>query len=176
MNINIRQESSEDYGQVFGLIKDAFKTELFSHFTEQLLVERLRTSDAFISELAMVAEMEGEIIGHILLTTIKINNNKVSYESLALAPVSVKPAYQNKGVGGQMILQAHAKAIELGYKSIVLLGHQDYYPRFGYQKASVFGIKLPFDVPDENCMAVELVENGLAGVNGIVEYPKGFNE
>lgn len=174
MKIIIRQETAKDFPYVFELIKDAFKTEPFSDFTEQFLVERLRKSNAFIPELSMVAELEGEIIGHILLTKIKINTTNESFNSLALAPVSVKPAYQNKGIGGQLILQAHAKAIELGYKSVVLLGHQDYYPRFGYKKASKFGIKLPFDVPDENCMAIELVENGLAGVSGTVEYSKEF--
>jgi len=174
MQINIRKESIEDYKQVFALIKEAFITEPFSDFTEQFLVERLRKSDAFIPELSMVAELEGEIIGQILLTKIKIKTKDESFNSLALAPVSVKPSFQNKGIGGQLILQAHAKAIELGYKSVVLLGHQEYYPRFGYEKASKFGITLPFDVPDENCMAIELVEEGLNGVSGMVEYPKEF--
>ncbi len=174
MKVDIRKELEEDYKQVFTLIENAFKNEPFSDYTEQFLVERLRTSDAYVPELSMVVELEGEVIGHILLTKIKIVNDSQSFNSLALAPVSVKPDYQNKGVGGQLILQAHAKAIELAYKSIVLLGHQDYYPRFGYEKASNFGIKLPFDVPDENCMAIELVEGGLKGVSGMVEYPKEF--
>ncbi len=174
MKIVIRQETPTDFPFVFVLIKEAFKNEPFSDFTEQFLVERLRKSATFIPELSMVAELEGEIIGHIILTEIKIVNDFQSFDSLALAPVSIKPDYQNKGIGGQLILQAHAKAIELGYKSVVLLGHKDYYPRFGYEKASKFAIKLPFDVPDENCMAIELVEGGLNGVTGMVEYPKEF--
>ncbi len=174
MKIIIRQETPPDFSFVFALIKESFKNEPFSDFTEQFLVERLRKSAAFIPELSMVAELGGEIIGHIILTKIKIVNGSQSFDSLALAPVSVKPDYQNKGIGGQLILQAHAKAIELGYKSVVLLGHQSYYPRFGYEKASKFGIKLPFDVPDENCMAIELLEGGLEGVSGLVEYPKEF--
>ncbi len=174
MKIIIRQEIPKDFSFVFSLIKEAFKTEPFSDFTEQYLVERLRKSDAFIPALSLVAELEDEIIGHILLTKIKIVNNSQSCDSLALAPVSVMPNHQNKGIGAQLILQAHAKAIELGYKSIILLGHEGYYPRLGYEKASKFGIKLPFDVPDENCMAIELVEGGLNGVSGTVEYPKEF--
>lgn len=176
MEINLRQETSEDYEQVFNTVKEAFKTEPFSDFTEQYLVDRLRKSDAFIPELSIIAEQNKEIIGHVLITKINIINKSKSFKSLALAPVSVKPAYQNKGVGGQLILTAHAKAIELGYKSIVILGHEDYYPRFGYERASKFDIKLPFEAPDENCMAIELVENGLEGVRGLVEYPKEFNE
>lgn len=176
MEINLRQETSEDFGQVFNIIKEAFKTEPFSDFTEQFLVDRLRKSEAFIPELSIVAEIGDKIVGHILMTKIKVINNTSSFQSLALAPVSVKPAYQNKGIGGQLILMAHAKAIELGYKSIVLLGHEYYYPRFGYERASKFDIKLPFDdAPDENCMAIELIQDGLKGVNGIVEYPKEFN-
>lgn len=176
MEINLRLESRDDYDRVFSVIKEAFKTEPFSDFTEQFLVERLRKSDAFIPELSIVAEKAGEIIGHILLTKIKIKNGLHTFNSLALAPVSVMPKYQNKGIGGQLILEAHTKAIELGYKSIILLGHEDYYPRFGYKSASKFDIKLPYDVPDENCMAIELVENGLKGVSGLVEYPKEFEE
>lgn len=73
-----------------------------------------------------------------------------------------------------LIEQAHQKARELGYKSIVLLGQEKNYPRFGYQQADTFGINLPFDVPKENCMAVELTKGGLDGVRGMVEYPKEF--
>ena len=75
-----------------------------------------------------------------------------------------------------LIEEAHQRAKDLGFKSVVLLGHADYYPKFGYRKASEFGIKLPFDVADEYCMAIELTTNGLAGVQGLVEYPKEFFE
>lgn len=175
MEIKLRQENIEDFEQVFNIIEEAFKTEPFSDFTEQYLVERLRKSGAFIPELSIVAENEHEIIGHVLITKIKIINDANSFESLALAPVSVKPAYQNKGIGGQLILTAHAKAMALGYTSIVILGHEDYYPRFGYERASKFDIELPFEAPDENCMAIELVEGSLKEVNGMVEYAKEFN-
>jgi predicted N-acetyltransferase YhbS len=105
---------------------------------------------------------------------VKIKDGKNEFVSLALAPVSVLPEMQGKGVGTMLIEQAHQKARELGYKSIVLLGHEKYYPRFGYQQADTFGINLPFDVPKENCMAVELTKGGLDGVRGMVEYPKEF--
>ncbi len=60
--------------------------------------------------------------------------------------------------------------------SIILLGHENYYPKFGYEKASKYGIVIPFDAPDENCMAIEFVKNGLKGVSGNVEYPNEFYE
>lgn len=147
-----------------------------SDHKEQFLVERLRKSSAFIPELSLVAEIGNKIVGHILLTKLKIKNDQNEFDSLALAPVSVLQEYQGKGVGKMLIEQAHKEAKRLGYKSIVLLGHEKYYPRFGYQQADKFGIKLPFEVPKENCMVIELMEGGLNGVRGTVEYPKEFNE
>ena len=176
MQVTIRQEKPEDYKAVFRLIEKTFESLQLSDHKEQFLVERLRKSSAFVPELSMVAEIRNEIVGHILLTNIKIKKDQNEFESLALAPISVLPAYQGKGIGGMLIEQAHKRAREIGYKSIVLLGHEEYYSRFGYQQADKFGIELPFDVPKENCMVMELIEGGLNGVNGTVEYPKEFNE
>lgn len=176
MVITIRQEGTQDYKAVFELIEKAFKSEQFSDHKEQFLVERLRQSNAFIPELSMVAEIENVVVGHILLTKLKIKNDQHEFDSLALAPVSVLPGYQRKGIGGLLIESAHIKAKELGHRSIILLGHKNYYPKFGYQQADKFGIELPFEAPKENCFAIELFENGLKGVNGIVEYPIEFNE
>jgi len=78
------------------------------------------------------------------------------------------------GIGGKLIIQAHTIAKEKGYKSVILLGHEKYYPKFGYVIADKFGIELPFEAPKENCMAIELIEGGLKDVNGVVEYPKEF--
>jgi predicted N-acetyltransferase YhbS len=113
-------------------------------------------------------------LGHILLTKIKIKNNGHEFQTLILAPVSVLPEFQHQEIGSQLIVEAHQKATELGYKSVILVGHENYYPRFGYKKASEFGIIQPFDVPEENNLVVELVENGLDGVSGTVEYPACF--
>lgn len=176
MKLTIRKEESEDFESVFNLIEKAFESEQMSDHQEHFLVERLRKSDAFIPELSMVAEIENRIVGHILLTKLKIKNEQDEFNSLALAPVSVLPEYQGKGIGGRLIKEAHKNAKELGYQSIVLLGHEKYYPKFGYKRADRFGIELPFEVPKENCMAIELIEDGLKGVKGIVEYPKEFNE
>jgi len=176
MEIVIRQEEPADYPAVFDLIEAAFQPEPMSDHQEQFLVERLRRSSAFVSELSLVAEHDGVIVGHILLTKITIQNEDESFDSLALAPVSVLPLYQRKGVGGKLIREAHQRAKSLGFRSIVLLGHQDYYPRFGYEPASKYGIKLPFDVPEENCMVVELTPGGLNGVKGVVKYANEFFE
>ncbi|TYR31764.1 N-acetyltransferase [Sphingobacterium phlebotomi] len=176
MKITIRQEKPKDFKIVFKVIEEAFEPIQYSDHNEQFLVDRLRKSKAFIPELSIVAEVDHRIVGHILLTKLKIKNDQHEFDSLALAPVSVVPAYQGKGIGGLLIKEAHTKARTLGHHSIVLLGHEKYYPKFGYKQADYFGIELPFDVPKENCMAIELTKNGLAGVSGIVEYPKEFHE
>lgn len=176
MEIKIRQENPNDYKAVFNVIEKAFKDEIYTDHKEQFLVERLRKSDAFIPELSLVAEVDGKVAGHILLTRLKIVNGNKVFNSLALAPVSVLPEFQGKGVGGALINYAHEKARELGHASIILLGHEKYYPKFGYKRADSLGIELPFDVPKENCMAIELLENGLKDVSGTVEYPKEFSE
>ncbi|MCL1671977.1 GNAT family N-acetyltransferase [Elizabethkingia ursingii] len=177
MNILFRQENKNDYAAVFNLIQRAFEKEEMSDHSEQYLVERLRNSEAFIPELSIVAEINQNIAGHILLTRIKVINNKnEEFDSLALAPVSVLPEYQGKGIGGKLIETAHKKAKELGFGSVILLGHENYYPRFGYEIAKKYGIKLPFEVPDENCMAIELIKGALEGVEGTVVYPKAFFE
>ncbi|KUY20737.1 GCN5 family acetyltransferase [Elizabethkingia miricola] len=177
MNILFRQENKNDYAAVFNLIQRAFEKEEMSDHSEQYLVERLRNSEAFIPELSIVAEINQNIAGHILLTRIKVVNNKnEEFESLALAPVSVLPEYQGKGIGGKLIETAHKKAKELGFGSVILLGHENYYPRFGYEIAKKYGIKLPFEVPDENCMTIELIKGTLEGIEGTVVYPKAFFE
>jgi len=174
--MNIRREEIKDYKEVFKLIANAFENEVYTDHKEQFLVERLRKSEAFIPELSLVAEIDGEITGYILLTKIKIINNDIQKTSLALAPVAVLKKYQGKGIGGKLIEEAHRKAKELGFDSVILLGHEKYYPKFGYEMTKNYGIKLPFEVPDENCMLIELTENALKGITGTVEYPKEFYE
>ncbi|MET1259587.1 N-acetyltransferase [Flagellimonas sp. DF-77] len=174
MKIIIRQEHQNDHETVFKLIQTAFAEAEFSDHREQFLVERLRNSQAFIPELSLVAEKDDALVGHILLTRIHIEHNHQRFDSLALAPVSVLPRYQGQGIGGCLIMEAHQRAKAMGHRSVVLLGHAAYYPKFGYRPAHEFGIELPFEVPKENCMAIELVDQGLALVQGRVVYPKEF--
>lgn len=175
MDVIIRTEVKQNFKAVFEVIKNAFENEEYSDHKEHYLVERLRSSDAFVPELSLVAAVKNEIVGYILLTKINIvDANGNSYSSLALAPVAVLQSHQDKGIGRKLIEAAHKKAKDLGFSSVVLLGHESYYPRFGYKPANEFGIKLPFDVPDANCMAIELQENSLQNINGVVRYPKEF--
>lgn len=176
MEVLIRREEHGDHDKVFVLVEKAFRGIEHSDNREHFLVERLRRSDAFIPELSLVAEVDSEIVGHILLTKIQVKNENNSFDSLALAPVSVLPEFQGKGIGGKLIAEAHSRAKELGHGSVILLGDPAYYQRFGYKPAKTFNIVLPFEGVEDFSMAVELVENALQNVSGTVVYPKEFYE
>lgn len=175
MNISVRQEIPSDYPLTERVIQKAFANVEISDKTEHDMVARLRRSEAFVPELSLVAEDE-EIVGHILLTKVKIKKEEYSTESLALAPVSVLPEYQNKGVGTRLMNEALKVAKESGFQSVIVLGHPAYYPKFGFKPASLWGIKAPFEVPDDVFMALELKGNVLDKVSGVVEYPRAFFE
>lgn len=172
--MNIRQELPQDYAAVFDLIRTAFESETHSDHQEQYLVDRLRKSKDFIPELSFVAEIDGQLIGYLLLSKIQIVSDSTTMEALALAPVAVHPHYQNQGIGSSLIRHAHSKAQALGFDTIVVLGHETYYPKFGYEKAKDYGIILPFEVPEENCMVIGLTKDALKNKSGVVVYPKEF--
>ena len=174
MSLIVRQEKNDEIKLADSVVERAFKDEIFSNHTEHFLTARLRKSEDFIPQLSLVAELEGEIIGHIMFSRLTIESIDDSVESLALSPVSVLPQYQREGVGSKLIVEGLRKAKELGYKSVIVLGHDNYYPRFGFKAASKWGIRATFDVPDELFMALELEIGGLHKVNGVVLYPPEF--
>lgn len=177
MDILIRQERTAECSITEEMIKKAFLNEKNSDNSEHVLVNRIRKLDAFIPELSLVAVNQHQgVLGHILLSKIKIVASDRAVESLALAPISVIPGYQNKGIGSQLMHVALNNAKDLGYHSVIVLGHKDYYPKFGFKPASLWNIQAPFDVPDDVFMALELTENALKDVQGVVHYSKAFLE
>ncbi len=174
MNINIRQENENDYANVYNVVQTAFANTEHSDGDEQNLVTRLRKSEAFVPELSLVAEVDGEIVGHIMFTKIRIGDSDVL--ALGLAPLAVLPELQRSGIGGKLIEEGHKIAKELGYVYSIVLGHEEYYPRFGYKPASIYGIKPPFPVSDENFMAIKLIKDETSTINGVVSYAKEFFE
>jgi len=170
-HITIRKEQLEDRQAVYTVHRLAFGQD-----EEAILVDRLRENkQAFIPDLSLVATFGQEITGHILFTEIRIvNGNGEEFASLALAPVSVAPGFQRKGIGSMLIRHGLEVAGQLGYRSAVVLGHATYYPRFGFRPAKTWDIKAPFNVPDDAFMATELVKDGLSGVSGTVRYPDEF--
>jgi len=174
MQLIIRQEQAKDHATVFQIVEKAFKTMKYSSHTEQFIVEKLRKSDAFIPELSLVAELEGKLVGYIILSKIHIDNGGNLVNALSLGPVAVLPKLHKQGIGGQLIKTAHKIAKSLGHEIIILLGHKDYYPRFGYEMTNKYGIELPFGSAPENCMVLGLNPDSLKGVSGKVIYSKPF--
>lgn len=167
--LEIRQENKNDYEEVYNVIKTAFETAEHSDGTEQDLVVALRKSNSFIPELSLVAVQDNKIIGYILFTKIVIGK----YEELALAPLGILPEYQKRGIGTKLIEEGHKIAKNLGYHYSIVLGSEKYYPKLGYIPASQYGIIAPFEVPNENFMAIKL-NNTNKEITGVVKYAKEF--
>ena len=118
---------------------------------------------------------EKQIVWYILLTEVKIDSDTQSVTSLSVAPLAVLPEFQRKGIGGGMLIQyANQRAALLGHGTAVVLGHKEYYPRFGYRKAIDLGIEFPFEVSHEYCMVAELIPGATENVKGMVCYPTDF--
>jgi predicted N-acetyltransferase YhbS len=174
-DIHIRKEEIFDYNEVIELTAKAFKNMPYADGDEEKLVERLREAPTFNRELSLVAVSEGKILGHILFTPAIIDNEQKQFQILVLGPVSVLPEFQKQGIGCDLIKAGHQKAIECGFNSVILIGHPQYYPRFGYKPASGWGIKTHYQLPsDDVFMAVELAENALKNVSGTVIFPPEF--
>ncbi len=172
MQIVIRKEEHSDFNSVFDI-----NCLAFDRLDEARLVNRLRKSRMFIPELCLVSVAEEKIVGHILFTILKIKDELGnSYESLALAPMAVPPDMQKMGIGSLLVKAGLEKARDLGYGSVIVLGHEHYYPRFGFKPAANWQITAAFEVPSKNFMAVELVQGALWGVRGVVQYADEFAE
>lgn len=179
MEILIRKETKEDYDQIREVIKSAFKAieKSDNEFNEWTLAERIRESEYYIKDLSLVAEVDGAVVGHIMFTPMKIKGSVECYKSLDLAPVSVHADFQNQGIGKLLVRSGIEIAKGLGYKSIIVMGNPKYYQGFGFKLASNRKIYIVDNFISEYLFALELVEGGLAGVSGVVEYcPPFYNE
>lgn len=163
----IRPEKVEDHEQLYNV-----NLQAFGQSVEPELVNRLRASQWYIPELSLVAEEEGKIVGHILFTAIGVRRDDNSVAAiLSLGPVAVLPDYQGKKVGSRLIQKGLERCVELGYGLVVLIGHPEYYPRFGFKPARPLGFSLPLDAPDDAFMVIELIPGEVARVCGLLEFP-----
>lgn len=165
----IKQETSTDYEEIYNVVKKAFLNAEHRDGNEQDLVNELRKGDAYIPELSLVAKIDDQIVGHIMFTQAAVGKDSV----LVLAPLAVLPEYQRQGIGKALINQGHEIALKLGYEYIVVLGSEDYYPKFGYMPANQLGINIPEGIPTINFMTIKLNENAKA-ISGDIKYPKEF--
>jgi putative acetyltransferase len=167
--MNIRPETQEDYDAVKVLNEIAFGQP-----DEAELISKLRHNTHYIPELSLVAEEDNKVIGHILFTPLEILDGELHQPSLALAPMSVLPECQGKGIGSALVEAGFQKAQELGFTSVIVLGHPDYYPRFGFLPAEQFDIHPPVEEWKEAFFAKELVNDALKDVSGTVRYLPEF--
>ncbi|MEU7070483.1 bifunctional class I SAM-dependent methyltransferase/N-acetyltransferase [Streptomyces narbonensis] len=167
----LREETAEDAPTVRRVVSTAFGSVDAPSETEADLVDGLRLdADAWLPGLSYVAEApDGAIAAHALITRCRVGGAPAA----ALAPVSVAPAYQRTGAG-QAVVRAVLDAARLRGESLVLvLGHPEYYPRFGFARASEYGIKPGFEAPDEAMMALVL-DGSVPVPSGTIVYPAAF--
>jgi putative acetyltransferase len=156
--MHIRRERPSDYDAVFKIHEAAFES-----LTEPKLVEALRRATADL--VSLVAEDEGEIIGHILFSPVTLTS-AAGPRVVALAPMAVIPDRQRQGVGSALVRAGLDECRSRQVSAVAVVGHPDYYPRFGFVRASAFGIRCEFEVPDEAWMIIELVPGALESARG----------
>ncbi|HFQ92843.1 MAG TPA: N-acetyltransferase [Anaerolineae bacterium] len=165
----IRPEQIEDATAVSHI-----NTAAFGRPDEARLVERLRC--AGVEMISLVAVVDTAVVGHILFTPVTVESDEQYFAAMALGPVGVLPEWQKQGVGAALIEAGLQACGEAGHKTVFVLGHSDYYPRFGFEPTRPYGIACEYDVPNEAFMVVELEAGALANVTGIVHYRPEFNE
>jgi len=173
-DFEIRPERAEDKTAIWETNRLAFGGE-----AEPNLVDKIRKSAGFIPELSLVAVRQGRIVGHILFSLIQIRMDDRPDQvmpALALAPMAVHPDFQSQGIGSALVRKGLEICRDLGHAAVVVVGHPDYYPRFGFTSARAKGLEALFPVPDEAFLAIELVPGSLHGVKGLVIYPPAFEE
>jgi putative acetyltransferase len=144
----------------------------FGEPLEARLVDALRGTADYLS---LVATLDDRVVGHILFTPVTIEPS-VDRRIAGLAPMAVRPEHQRSGIGGQLIRAGLDACRRSGYAAVVVLGHPEYYPRFGFVPADMFGLTCEFPSPPEAFMAIGLDANALSGIRGRVCYRPEFSE
>lgn len=166
-DVVVREESPADVGSIAELNEAAFAGP-----GEGALIDALRRAGGLT--LSLVAVSEGEVVGHIAFSPVEIEGPKGQVRAIGLAPMAVLPGRQGEGIGGGLVREGLARLRAAGHTAVIVLGHPEYYPRFGFVRASRFGLRWEHPAPDEAFMAIELVAEGLAEVSGVVRYRPEF--
>jgi putative acetyltransferase len=164
--MHIRPERPADIEGIRAVNLAAFETS-----TEADLVDALREQAQ--STISLVADDGGGIVGHILFSPVTLLAHP-EQRIMGLAPMAVLPARQRQGIGSALIREGLERCRRLHFSAIVVLGHADYYPRFGFTPASRFGLRCEYDVPDDVFMVLELARGTLQDRSGMIRYQPAF--
>ena len=167
--MKIRAEQIRDIDIIREINDLAFKSD-----AEGKLIDRLRGEN--IDLISLVAEENDKVLGHILFSPASILDKGKSIEIMGLAPMAVLPTHQRKGIGSALIKEGLNRCIKIGYGAIIVLGHPEYYPKFGFVPSTKYNISCEYNVPEEVFMILELRKDFLKGISGIAKYHPVFNE
>jgi len=159
--VSIRAARADDLRAVLDIHRAAF-----GHEEEAALVAALVAGDAYVSALSIVAERAGTLVGHVLFTSAE-SGSQPPLPVAVLAPLAVLPGVQRTGVGSALVADGLRRAREAGFALAVVLGHPEYYPRFGFRPASAYGIEAPYPTVDAAWMVAELVPGSLERAAGV---------
>ena len=164
----IRPEQEADRVAVREIVAAEFDTG-----AEADLIEALREqADPVVS---LVAEEGDDVVGHAMFTPVTVEGDPAA-KLMGLAPLAVTPAHQGKGLGAALVKDGFERCRRLGFAAVVVLGHPEYYRRFGFVPASRYGLKSEYAVPDEAFMALELEPGALEGRSGLVRFHPAFKD
>jgi len=169
MNIIIRSEMPNDIVMIRKVNEAAFDTR-----AEAILVDGLRDEGAI--SISLVAILKEKIIGHILFSPVVIESENSSLHVVGLGPMSVLPEHQCRGIGSKLVVAGLELCRSRGQPAVVVLGHPEFYPRFGFVPSRQYAITCEYAVPPEVFMIKELRQGALAGQTGIAKYHQLFNE
>jgi putative acetyltransferase len=164
--MRIRPETEADRAAVRAVNEAAFETS-----AEADLVEALRARS--VALVSLVAEVDGKIVGHILFSPVSLKEH-AHLNVKGLGPMAVMPDCQRKGVGSALVREGLACCKNLGSCAVVVVGHPEYYPRFGFAPASRYSLRSEYDVPDDVFMVAVLEDGALNSVSGLVRYDDAF--